>query len=164
MSPAPCGHPGEAVYVTKRGRQGCRECDSAARRSRPKPEPESAPSDPPVPPGAVAALALDLAQRAVNAAPELSLDRFADSLNAWATAEAVAHLIRQRIDAAGPFTERGQPRASLLFAHNAAERTAERLRDGLGLTPRSAAAIITAVRAGGVGLLSSPERERLGVR
>lgn len=163
MNPAPCGHPGEAVYTTKRGRQGCRECDSAARRSRPKPEPESAPSDPPVPPGTVAALALDLAQRAVDAAPELSLDRFSVALSSWATAEAVAQLIRERIDAAGPFTDRGQPRAGLLAAHTAAERTAERLRDGLGLTPRSAAAIVTAVKAGGVGLLSAPERERLGV-
>lgn len=163
MTATPCGHPAEAAYVTKRGRRGCRECDSAARRSRPKPEPESVPSDPPVPSGAVAALARDLAQRAVDAAPELSLDRFAVALTSWATAEAVAQLIRERIDTASPFTDRGQPRASLLAAHTAAERTAERLRDGLGLTPRSAAAIITAVRAGGVGLLSTPERERLGV-
>jgi hypothetical protein len=116
-----------------------------------------------VPPGTVAALAADLARRAVEAAPELSLDRFSVALSSWATAEAVAQLIRERIDAATPFTERGQPRAALLAAHTAAERTAERLRDGLGLTPRSAAAIITAVRAGGVGLLSAPERERLGV-
>jgi len=163
MSPTPCDHPAGSAYVTKRGRRGCRECDAAARRSSQTPEPESGPTAPPVPSGAVAALALDLAQRAVDAAPELSLDRFSVALSSWATAEAVAQLIRDRIDAAGPFTERGQPRAALLYAHTAAERTAERLRDALGLTPRSAASIITAVRAGGVGLLSAPERERLGV-
>jgi hypothetical protein len=167
-----CGHRSAEQYTTRRNRHGCRACDREG--TAPPPQPRTDTDDtaePPVSLGAVAALAAQLAQAAVDASPALALARFRFALDAWASAEARRLLIAEWIDSQGLVNTRGTPRLNLLAVLGSAERAAARGRDELGLSPEGASRIALALRAAGADLLSPTERtamlplaERRGLR
>lgn len=109
-------------------------------------------------PATVEALAADIAQAVVDAAPYTGLDRFAFALRAYSHAEARAELIRRHLDGHGVLNNRNTPRTSLLVMLAAAERAAHRGRQELGLSPESAVRIAVMIRGGGADLLSPSER------
>lgn len=164
-APPGCSHDARQHYRTRKGRAGCRECD----RGGPVGEPHA-----PFAPGndaamqaghrserAVSARAVEYMDAAIASAPELGLSRFTFALAAWARAEARADLIHEQLDRVGVLTPRGAPRDSLLSALAATERASERHRAALGLTPASAAVILTTIRDAGAGLLTADERARI---
>lgn len=161
-APTGCAHDARHHYLTRKDRAGCRECD----RGRPVGErhaPFGPSNDAATQAGhrserAVSARAVEYMDSAIAAAPELGLSRFTFALAAWARAEARADLIHEQLDRVGVLTPRGAPRESLLAALAATERASERHRAALGLTPASAAVILTTIREAGAGLLTAAER------
>jgi len=66
---------------------------------------------------------------------------YPEALGAYARAESVARLLYQDVARNGAYDRSGQFRASLLARYNAAENSAAKHREALGLTPRSEAQV-----------------------
>ncbi|MET4157956.1 hypothetical protein [Agromyces sp. PvR057] len=159
-----CGHGAAHEYRTKRGRAGCRLCDRSEYGGRhAPPAAEETETEVSAWAGRLSALAREIAERTVEAVPEVGIERFRSALLAWASAEAVAEALREHLDTVGLVSPRGSARASLISTLGSAERTAEKLRTALGLSPHSAAVIRAQVRSGGLGLLTDDEASALGV-
>lgn len=82
-------------------------------------------------------VAAQLLQGAIEAYPDLG--RFPELLVAWSDAEARAELLRQHLDEVGMFDEDGAPRRGPLAWLERFSAAAAKLREQLGLTPRSEA-------------------------
>ena len=109
-------------------------------------------------PRAIAALAQQFADQAIDANPALGLAAFRWELDAWASAEAIRCLITDHLDDQALVNNRNTPRHGLLERLHAAERSAARGREALGLSPLSAAKVAMMLRAGGADILSPSER------
>lgn len=96
---------------------------------------------------AVSPLAARIVDQLFTDSPWLATPAFRLTVLALARAEAQAELLHRWLDEHGPLDDEGRPRPAMA-ALDSTERRADRLRQGLGLTPSAWAALHRAVSAG----------------